>query len=154
MRVAEPSGEWAERRGWRLSAACVGACVVALLAAGCASQHVAPYQQGADRYRFAIQLTQRLGESGTCTASVAVTDLAAKRKLAIPLFTAPWGAKAENSAVDATYGARLDATVSMSGDGSEGECRAELHRGEELIASRTATISVVVVRTSSKLKFP
>jgi hypothetical protein len=127
---------------------------MALLAVGCASHRVPPYEQGARRYHFTIQLTQRTGESGTCSAAASVTDLAAKRKLAIPLFTAMWGATAESSAVDEAYGARLEATVSMSRDGSQGECRAELHRGEQLIASRTATIPVVVVRTSSKLRFP
>ncbi len=154
MRVIEPSGGRGKRRGWSLAATSVGVCLVALLVAGCASQRVPPYEQGADRYRFTIELTQRLGETGTCSAAVAVTDLAAKRKLAIPLFTARWGATAESSAVDTTYGARLEATVLMAGDGSKGECRAVLHRGDDLIASRAATIPVVVVRTSSKLKFP
>ncbi len=153
MRVTDRSGGRGKRRGWGLAATSVGVCLVAMLVAGCASQRVPPYEQGADRYRFTIQLTQRLGETGTCSAAVAVTDLAAKRKLANPLYTAPWGATAESSAVDSTYGARLEATVSVSGDGSKGECRAVLHRGDAIIASRAATIPVVVVRKSSRIKF-
>ena len=96
----------------------VGIFGLALLAIGCASQRVPPFEQGANRYRFAMQLSQRLGETGTCTAVISVRDLAAKRNLSIPQFTAPWGAKAEKSAADSTYGARLEATVSMSTDGS------------------------------------
>lgn len=141
---------------WGRGPAAIGilVCLVALFAVGCSSTRVPPYEQGADRYRFTLQLTQRLGESGTCTAAISVTDLAAKRRLAIPLFTARWGATTERSAVDSTYGARLEATILMSGDGSKGECRAVVHRGDELIASRTATIPVVVVRKASRLKFP
>ena len=133
----------------------VGACLFTLLAVGCASQTATtPFEQGADRYRFSFLLSRGSAETGACAASVSVTDLATKRKIAIPLFTAPWGVKAEASAADTTYGARLVADITVSADGLKGECRAALYRGETLIASRDASVPVLVSLRSSKIKYP
>ena len=130
------------------------AAVLASLGPGCSSRSVAPFEPGADRYRFSLHLSREIGETGSCTATISVTDLAAKQKIAIPVFTAPWGKESVAAAVDSTYGARLEATVTVSDDGAKGECRAVLLRGTSLIASRAATVSVAVVKSRSKIKFP
>src|SRR5512134_889200 len=122
----------------------------ALLAFGCASRSVTPFEPGENRYRFSLVLSREIGETGSCTASVSVRDLAAKRTITIPDFTAPWGANAVAAAADSLYGARLEATVTVSADGAKGECRAVLMRGASLIASRAASVPVVVARGSSR----
>ena len=131
------------------------AAVVALglSMAGCASRNVAPFEQGADRYKFDIALTRGIGETGACAAAVSVTDRAAKRKLRIPLCTAPWGATTERAADDSTYGARLSAVIAMSADGLSGKCRAALYRGETLLASREAAIPVRVSARASQIEY-
>ena len=142
-----------KRRSRRAAAVCAVACFFALLVAGCSSQDVAPFEQDANRYRFAMVLSRGSGETGACAAAVSVTDLAAKRKIVIPLFTAPWGVKADAASVDTTYGARLEATVTVSADGSKGECRAALYRGETLVASREATVPVIESTRPPKIKY-
>lgn len=126
---------------------------MALLGLGCASRSVAPFEQGESRYRFSMLLSRGIGETGACAASVAVRDLAAKKKIVVPLFTAPWGSTSERAATDSAYGARLEVSVRVSADGTSGECRAVLMRGKSLIASRTETIRVVVANGPLKLKF-
>ncbi len=124
-----------------------------LLDSGCASRSTAPFEQGGNRYRFSLILSRGIGETGACAASIAVRDLAARRRIVIPLFTARWGEKSEGAAVDNDYGARLVASVAMSADGTSGEIRAVLMRGTSLIATRTATVPAVVAKTPPKLDF-
>ena len=126
---------------------------LAFLGSACASS-VVPFEEGNARYRFSIRLSRGIGETGACAASVSVSDLAARKKIAIPLFTAPWGEKSEGEVVDSLYGVRLTASVTMSADGTAGQCRAVLLRGSDLIASRTTSVPVVVAKSPPKLKFP
>ncbi len=117
---------------------------------GCASRAAMPYEQGDSRYRFEFRLERMAGETGTCSAAVKVRDLAARRDLAIPLFTAPWGASTSRAAADSTYGARLTATVEVKADGASAAFRAELKRGDLLLAARTAAIPVKVVEPAKQ----
>lgn len=130
-----------------------GLCLVSLLASGCASRRVAPFEQDADRYRFSFRLSRGFGETGACAASVSVTDLETKKKMAIPLFTAAWGVASESSVIDPRYGARLVATVRVAADGTKGECRAALYRGETLLASRETSVPVSMATRPSKIKY-
>jgi len=133
-------------RSWKVRAAAAGLGVaLALAGLGCAARSAAPYESGASRYRFKFSLTRAPGETGACTASASVTDTAARRGIAIPIFTAPWGATTSAAAVDSVYGARLQLTVAMEAAGGSGEFSATLRRGESLIASRKASIPVAVV---------
>lgn len=131
----------------------LAAAAAAHLGLGCASRTVTPFEPGESRYRFSLLLSRQVGETGACAATVSVTDLAAKRKIEIPVFTAPWGKESVAAAVDSAYGARLEATVSVWADGTKGDCRAVLLRGTDLMASRTATVTVAVDKSPSKIKF-
>ena len=73
-------------------------------------------------------------------------DLAADRDLALPLFTAPWGKITERTATDTTYATTLAVRVEVTSDGASAAFRAELRRGETLLATRSAAIPVKVVK--------
>jgi hypothetical protein len=138
-------------RDWQRRAAVFAAIVsLAVVGFGCAAPSATPYEQGADRYQFKFSLSRVAGEAGTCTASASVKDLLADRQMTIPIFTARWGVETTAAAVDSAYGARLDVTVQVGASGEHGEFKAELHRGDLLIASRTATLPVAVVKSKMK----
>lgn len=122
--------------------------------AGCAARGTMPFQEGDGRYRFEFRLERMAGETGSCAAAVRVRDLEAKRDLAIPLFSVAWGATAEQKAVDAAHGAVLSATVAVADDGVSGRFRAELRRGDLLLASRSAAIPVQVVKPAPRRTYP
>ncbi|HET9952443.1 MAG TPA: hypothetical protein VFS09_11685 [Candidatus Eisenbacteria bacterium] len=138
-------------RTWQRRAGIVAALVtLAASGVGCAARSATPYEQGADRYRFKFALTRVSGETGACTASTSVRDQAADRGISIPIFTAPWGAKTTAAATDSAYGARLDVAVTVDASGQRGDFKATLHRGDLLIASRTASIPVAIVKSPMK----
>lgn len=122
------------------------AAVSLVALSGCASRSAAPFEQGESRYRFEFRLERVAGETGSCAASVRVRDLTAKHDLAVPLFTAPWGAATERTAVDSAYGAALLVRVEVRADGVSGAFRAELRRDDLLLATRSAAIPVKVVK--------
>lgn len=125
---------------------------VALLGLGCASRSAVPYQQGAERYQFQFHLTRAQGEIGSCTASASVIDRMAHRGIVIPIFTALWGSKTTAAWSDSAYAARLDVSVTVDASGERGTFEAALRRGDRLIASRSSSLAVTVVRLSSKGK--
>lgn len=153
MKPPDSPGGRTNRRGVARALRLAAVAALGLSMAGCASRNVAPFEQGAYRYKFDIALTRGVGETGACAAAVSVTDTAAKRKIRIPLFTAPWGVTTERAADDSTYGARLSAVVSMSADGLSGQCRAALYRGETLLASREAAVPVRVSTRASQFEY-
>jgi hypothetical protein len=131
-------------------AAVVAACVLTLGGIGCAGPSVAPYEPGADRYQFKFQLTKAPGETGTCTASASVRDRMARREIALPIFTARWGVRTAAAGQDSAYGARLEVAVAVDSEGRSGAFEATLRRGDQLIASRAATLPVAVVKPALK----
>jgi hypothetical protein len=126
------------------------ALAVALTGLGCAARSAAPYGQGTERYQFKFLLTKAPGETGTCTASASVRDRMGRRSIAIPIFTARWGAETTAAASDSAYGARLEVTVRVDAAGEGGAFSASLRRGDALLASRAATLSTAIVKTRMK----
>lgn len=119
---------------------------------GCGGRTAVPYEQGDQRYRFMFRLEKVRGETGACTGIMAVRDLAADRTIAIPIFTAPWGATTTAAAADSEYGARFEVTADVNAAGTSGKVRGVLRRGTLLIASRTATVSVSTVKNNPEIK--
>jgi hypothetical protein len=79
-----------------------------------------------------------------------VRDRMARRGIAIPIFTAPWGVKTVAAGHDSAYGALLEVAVTVDASGGSGEFEASLRRGDQRIASRTATLPVAVVKPAMK----
>lgn len=131
----------------------LAAGVAGAIAGGCAATTSAPFEEGADRYRFDIALERARGETGSCTGRVSVTDRASNRKIVIPAFSAPWGGTTNASMADTTYGATLTATLTVTPDGTSGTCHAILRRGERLLASRQATFPVKVTATAPNVRY-
>lgn len=138
-----------------LRALVLGAAVCAAGAAlgGCAARSEAPFGEGAERYRFSIELERARGETGSCTGRVSVIDRASKRRLVIPAFSARWGGTTTASMADTTYGATLSATLTVAADGTSGDCHAILKRGERLLGSLKATKPVKVIATAPNVRY-
>jgi len=137
-------------RLWRETRWVIVAGLLTLTAIGCAARSSVPYEQGANRYKFQFSLTKAPGETGSCTASASVRDRMARREISIPIFTAPWSVRTTAVGSDSAYGALLEVAVTVDPSGRVGAFEASLRRGDQLIASRAASLPAVVVRPKFK----
>lgn len=109
-----------------------------LALAGCASTSDQPFQQGAERYRFDLELTPVRGDFAAFGCAGAVTDLSTGRQLATMRTVGRPSAAGTAIASDPGGAAKLEITVRVNPDGGA-TCSARLTNHGRLIASDQRT---------------
>lgn len=109
---------------------------------GCATQAVKPFEQGAERYKFDIDLTPVFDRDKTISCIATVTDIASGHAISIPRFTARWGETKQVDSEDQATGARLDLTLIVDESGNSAMYDASVKKVDQLIASHRTTVSI------------
>ena len=111
-----------------------------------------PFEPGTNRYRFTA-VANKTATPGVISASVFVQDLDGMRFLGTKPFLVSVSAPGTGHGVSNDNSVTLTATMSLNSDGASTSWKAEIHKGDRLIASKAGSV-IIGDSSSPKNSFP